>query len=282
MFTLLGCSSIDLPPELPKPDLTKQLFILMERAEEFTRCENFNEELAWEGYFEAEGFSAENECEPCECAPAECALPPKVTANASVCPGEDAVGTLEAGASWDGSCTAAAEPIPSDAFATVTFEPPTLAPCAPVSTEPKPSMGSLRFVRACKSDPPGWAPTLSATCYPPQETGECWEGYTHKREFPMLNDTRKCSPCSCGAPSGGSCTVKTTLYQDPYCVSEIAAEVIADQDEPICTRTTNAPLASMRSRFTVNEPGTCAPSTDSKIVSGSLERGFTHVLCCDR
>lgn len=282
VFALPGCYSIDLPPELPEPDLTKQVYLLMEGTGTFKQCEAFSAELAWEGYFEAQGFSAEDKCEPCECTPAECALPSKVTASASVCPGGDTVGTLEAGASWDGSCTAAEEPIPGDAFATVTFEPPTLAPCAPVSPVPKPSMGSLRFIRVCKSDPPGYAPSLSVTCYPPQENGECWKDYDRKFEYPMLNDTRQCSPCSCGAPSGGSCTVKTTLYQDAYCVSDVAAEVLANQDDPICTRTTNAPLASMRSRFTVNKPGTCAPSTDSEIVSGSLERGVTHVLCCDR
>ncbi|WP_437665503.1 hypothetical protein [Sorangium sp. So ce1182] len=282
VFALLGCSSPDLPPELPRPDPGKEVFILMEGAGEFKKCENFNDELVWEGFFEAEGFSAENECEPCECAPAECTLPSKVTANASVCPGETAVGTLEAGASWDGACTAAAEPIPGDAFATVTFEPPALAPCAPVSPVPKPSMGSLRFVRVCKSDPPGYAPTLSAVCYPPQENGECWKGYERKFVFPMINDARQCSPCSCGAPRGGSCTAKITLYQDPYCVSEVVTEYVSEHDNPVCTRTTNASLESMRASFTQNEPGMCAPSTDSKIVSGSLESGVTRVLCCER
>ncbi|WP_437719414.1 hypothetical protein WMF45_25275 [Sorangium sp. So ce448] len=282
VFALLGCYSIELPPELPEPDLTKQVYVLMEGAGAFKQCEAFSAELVWEGYFEAEGFSAEDKCEPCECTPAECELPSKVTASASVCSREDAVGTLEAGASWDGSCSAAEEPIPGDAVATVTFEPSTLAPCAPVSPVPKPSMGSLRFIRACKSDPPGYAPTLSVTCYPPQENGECWKGYDRKFEYPMLNDTRQCSPCSCGAPSGGNCTAEVMLYQDPDCVSEVVAEYTTNHSPPVCTRATSARLAAMRSVFLFNEPGTCAPSTDSEIVSGSLERGVTHVLCCDR
>lgn len=282
VFALLGCYSPELLPELPKPDPSKEVYLLMEGAGEFKRCEQFNDELVWEGYFEAEGFSAEDACEPCECGPAECVLPTKVTANASVCPGDGAAGTLEADASWDGSCTTAAEPIPGDAVATVTFEPPTLAPCVPLSPEPKPSMGSLRFIRVCKSDPPGYAPTLSATCYPPQENGECWKGYPRKFEFPMLNDTRKCSPCSCGAPTGGKCTARITVYQDPHCNTRAVDEFVTHRDNPICTRTTNTPLMSMRASFAQSEPGTCAPSTDSKIVSGSLERGVTHVLCCNR
>lgn len=38
--------------------------------------------------------------------------------------------------------------------------------------------------------------------------------------------------------------------------------------------------AAMRSIFTQTEPGTCAPSA-SKIEGGALERGITHVLCCN-
>jgi hypothetical protein len=281
VFALLGCYSEELPPELPPPDPSQEMFILVDERTLSPTCEVFGDELLWEGPFEAKGFDAPNECEPCECAPAACALPSKVTAHESVCPGDGAAGTLEAGVSWDGSCTAAAVPIQSDAFAAVTFEPPALAPCAPVSPVPNPARGSLRYVRACTSKPAGYAPSLSDTCYPPQENGECWKGYPHRIEFHMLNDTRKCSPCSCGAPSGGNCAVKTSLYQDQYCIGEIGSEFLSDQDAPICTGMARAPLWSMRSVFTQNEPGTCTPSTDSKIISGSLEPADTHVVCCE-
>ncbi|KYF58401.1 hypothetical protein BE04_09100 [Sorangium cellulosum] len=72
------------------------------------------------------------------------------------------------------------------------------------------------------------------------------------------------------------------LYQDPDCVSEVVAEYTTNHSPPVCTSATSARLAAMRSVFLKSEPGTCAPSTDSEIVSGSLERGVTHVLCCER
>lgn len=283
-FALAGCSSPE-TTELPSPDVRDEIYILIPNKSPYelgTTCEELGNELAWEGFFAAQGFVAPDECEPCECGPAACAVPPKVTAHPSICPGEGVVGTLDAGASWDGSCAAAAVPIESDDYASVTFEPPTLAPCAPVSPAPNPSLGNLRFARACKSVPPGYAPTDSLTCYPPQPNGDCWYGARWRREYPMLNDTRKCSPCSCGAPGGGNCAVKTSLYKDKYCFDEIGNDFLSDHDAPICTRTTDAPLAAMRSVFTQNEPGTCAPSTDSTIVSGSLEPRVTRVVCCEQ
>lgn len=272
---LLGCSSYD-PYELPTPDLRDEIYLQLVNYGRNADCLP-GDELLWEGLL---GDEAPDECESCQCGPAACVLPSKVTAHASVCPGEDAVGTVDVSGPWDGSCAAATPPIQGSVFASVTFEPSTLAPCAPVSPAPEPSRRPLAFVRACKPALPGNHPTVAATCYAPQSDGTCWKEHTVVYTLTTVVDTRTCSPCTCGAPDGGKCAVKTTLYQDSRCFDELGNEFISNSDPPICSRVGNAPLAAMRSVFTQNEPGTCTPSV-STIEGGKLEPGDTHVLCCN-
>ncbi|KYF72710.1 hypothetical protein BE15_06085 [Sorangium cellulosum] len=99
--------------------------------------------------------------------------------------------------------------------------------------------------------------------------------------MPLYSDTRTCSPCSCGEPSSGKCRVQTTLYYQADCSEELGAVFISGLDRPLCTDTIDGQIGAVRSIFVKDEP-TCAPSTDSKVVSGELEPGDTHVLCCNR
>lgn len=276
-FLLIGCFSHE-TYELPPPDERDQFYLRFENYGSRELDCLFGDEVLWEGLV---GDDAPNKCEECQCGPAACSLPLKVTAHSSVCPGEDNVGTVRASRSWDGSCAAAATPIQSDAFASVTFEPPTLAPCAPLAPAPEPWRRTLSEVRACKPRAPNWAPAASLICYPPQDNGECWYGHPFRYEISTVIDTRTCTPCSCGAPTGGKCTVKTTLYQDARCFDEIGDIVISKDESPACSRVDNAPLVAMRSGLTQDEPGTCTPSV-STIESGKLEPGETYVVCCNR
>lgn len=278
-LALLGCSS-PYPDELPPPDLRDRVFVYVTGYQNKREC-ILNEQLLWESLIEDVPIEEveQDKCEPCECGPAECVLPSKVTVHASVCPGDGAAGTFDAGASWDGSCAAPTPRIESDAFAAVTFDPPTLASCAPVSRAPEPSRRALAFATVCAADPQGSGPTSAVPCYPPQEDGSCWRGYSVRHELTTIVDTRTCAPCKCGAPSGGKCAVNTILYQDKYCLDELDSYFISDKDPPMCSRGTTGPLAGMRSVFTQTEPGTCAPSV-SEVEGGALERGITRALCC--
>ncbi|WP_129351146.1 hypothetical protein [Sorangium cellulosum] len=56
--------------------------------------------------------------------------------------------TFDTGAGWDGTCTPAGAPSQDDALASVTFEAPALAACAP-SPAPKPSPVVATFGKAC-------------------------------------------------------------------------------------------------------------------------------------
>ncbi|WP_437736810.1 hypothetical protein [Sorangium sp. So ce1335] len=106
-------------------------------------------------------------------------------------------------------------------------------------------------------------------------------GHERKWEFPLYNDTRTCSPCSCGEPSRGDCRVQTTLHRQIDCSEDLGTVLISALDEPLCTDTIQGRIGAVRSIFTKDEP-TCAPSTDSTVVSGEIVPGDTHVLCCNR
>lgn len=280
MVTLLGCSSpldnLDEAPSPPHP--SKGVYILASHYNIEEHCLQ-NGEILWEGFL---GESAPDECEPCECGPAECKLPSRVTANESVCPGDGAAGTFDAGPSWDGTCMEISPPLQNADFASVTYDPPTFARCAPVAPAPEPSRRGLTAVKACAPQgEQGLGPTAALLCYPPREDGGCWRSYRVKREFKVLHDSRTCSPCRCGSPTGGMCTAKTTLYQDKYCLEEAESYFVSDKDPPMCSREAVGPLAGMRSSFTQIEPASCKPSV-SKIEGGRLEHVETHVLCCPR
>ncbi|WP_437951398.1 hypothetical protein WME98_11570 [Sorangium sp. So ce296] len=280
-LALIGCSSPVTDDDLPDPDPSKLILIFGGRQEQAQRCDP-DGKLLWEGWT---GWGLELEpdtCEPCECTPAACMLPSEVSADTLGCPGGDPIVTLIGGDSWDGACKAGAFSVTSSDYASVTFDPPTLADCQPVSPVPAPSRKNMSFVRACLPGSSAIIPTDFRQCYLPQENGECWRGKDVRFEFPVYTDTRTCTPCSCGAPRGGRCTAQTTLYSDEDCSREAGSIAISNADRPICTEAIDGEIATMRSAWTQNEPGTCTPSTDSEIVSGKLERGETHVLCCDR
>ncbi|WP_437476377.1 hypothetical protein WME75_26230 [Sorangium sp. So ce1014] len=74
--------------------------------------------------------------------------------------------------------------------------------------------------------------------------------------------------------------MQTALYSDEDCVDKVGSVAISNADYPICTPEIDGEIAAMRSVWTQNEPGTCAPSTDPTIASGKLERSETAVMCC--
>lgn len=276
---LIGCGSTSYE-DLPPPDQSKLILVYGGSYEKAPRCDRPGDGgVLWEGWG---GWGLEpgpDGCEPCECGPAECVRPSKVFANTSVCPGGDPIVTLNGGDSWDGACKAGPFSVTSSSYDSVTFERPTVADCQPVSPAPEPLRENLNYVRVCAAGV-SIVPSDFFLCYLPQPNGECWRGHEVRVEFPLYTDTRTCTPCSCGAPRGGKCTVQTTLYSGEYCSDEVGSIAISNMDEPICTTEIDGEIAAMRSAWTQNEPGTCAPSTDSKITSGKLERGETLAFCC--
>ncbi|AUX48076.1 uncharacterized protein SOCE26_096040 [Sorangium cellulosum] len=249
IFGIIGCSSPVSDDDRPEPDPSKLILVFGGRQENAPICDP-DAELLWEGWTAWSEAPEPDKCEPCECTPAACVLQSRMSASPTACPGSSVIGAIGAGSSWDGTCAQGSFPIRSGSYASVTFEPPTLADCSPVSSAPAPSRKHLTFVRACSPGTSMIIPTDFRQCYLPQPNGECWRGNQARFEFPVYSDTRTCTPCSCGAPTGGRCSVLTTLYGEEDCSSEVGSVVVSDKDPTICTNEIEGKIAAMRSGFT--------------------------------
>jgi hypothetical protein len=233
-------------------------------------------EILWEGWNQE---IVPDACGPCSCGPTACVLPSAVTTHAPICgAGEENPIGFDAGAAWDGSCAAAAHAIPSGEFASVTYEPPTLAPCMPSETpEPLPITGT--FARACAGYI-GKPPPDFELCVITKKDGSCWEeyGYSIRREFTeVFEDNRTCTPCTCGGPSGGRCDAQVTLYMDAECGVAFDSALVSLAEQPLCQDVTAGPLAAMRAEPRQQQPGACSPSVSA--VVGAVD-SKKRVLCC--
>lgn len=277
MWMPVGCSSPVPPEELPEPDPSQLILLYVGRPEYAPRCDPRSDgNVLWEGWV---GTPGEVECEPCTCGRSRCVLPHIMrTHSSSICALSDAVATIDPGISWDGTCFPLPQPIPADSYAFVTVDHPIATDCQPIPEVPELRRTNMEFIRAC-GPRTGFVPTSFNRCYPPQPNGECWAGHEWRWEFPVYNDTRTCTPCSCGEPSRGDCRVQTTFHRQADCSEDNGTVLISGLDRPLCTNTIQGRISAVRSIFTKDEP-TCAPS-DSKVVGGKIELGDTHVLCCD-
>jgi hypothetical protein len=49
-----------------------------------------------------------------------------------------------------------------------------------------------------------------------------------------VDDTRTCTPCTCGAPTGGTCSMLITLYTDAACSIELGSDTVKSTDSAPC------------------------------------------------
>jgi hypothetical protein len=235
----------------------------------------------WEGWASE---AASDECGPCTCGPAACSAPSSLTTYAAIrCDGEGEPLTIAAEEGWHGTCVAIDPAVSSERFASVLFEPPALAPqCAPSPPlDPPPISGS--YARACplESSYVSWADF--AMCITPEADGLCRPGFKNRLEFTMrLSDNRACTPCACGAPTGGRCMADVMLYGDATCNTQIDLGAFIDQgDNPCHDVPAPLPLAAVRAVLTRQEPGSCTPTPVASKVVGTVERGERRVFCCE-
>jgi hypothetical protein len=230
---------------------------------------------AWEAWSEP---VSPVECGACACGPAACVLPSRVTAHEPICAGGDGASTtFDAGDGWDGLCAARAAPMPDEAFASVTYEPPALAACAPSPTPAPPAITGT-FARAC--EPSGELPSGFHNCIAPKEDGSCIPDFSIRREWFDLIDHRACTPCACDEPSGGRCTARITLYGSAGCGDELDVAIISHTDQPLCQDVTDGSIVAMQARLTQEDAGACTPATSISAVTGTVERGERHEYCC--
>src|SRR5262249_30193643 len=146
---------------------------------------------------------------------------------------------------WDGSCVAPPTPVPAnqDCGGQPCVQSLTIAPltvnetgCAPVQ-DPVPADAPATwgtFARACKAasfdkcnDQHGLcvpvAPGFKRCAFhegdvpcPTAQMGPYVEKYTF---YGAVDDTRSCTPCTCGAPLLSECSAEISVYEDAACMS---------------------------------------------------------------
>jgi hypothetical protein len=100
-------------------------------------------------------------------------------------------------------------------------------------------------------------------------------GYTTKKLFFDLDplDTRACTSCACGDPTGLSCTSSIMTFSDAACGAPIATTAAG----ACSTYPGNPAVGSYKSVSTQFTPGTCTPSGG---VTGGTAVGLNPVTFC--
>lgn len=245
--------------------------------------------LAFEGH---EDLDAPLDCGTCTCAPpaGSCSLPTTMTANAATCAqnGPSTPHTpFDPSAGWDGTCDTN-QSIPSGKLCSgvkcvqsLTIGPLAMNEGSCVPSQPSaPAAPTWKtFVRACWAgyppQPQNYCDSTADICIPASPPGfrvciyqkgdnECpaeFSPYTEKHIVATkYEDTRSCSPCSCGAPSGGSCSSAISVYTDGACSTAAYATTVTSAGSDCHDLPAGVPLGSKSATAPAYTPGTCAPS----------------------
>jgi hypothetical protein len=231
-------------------------------------------------------------------------LPTTLTANSDTCTtlGPSTVQTpFDAPLGWDGGCTTA-NAIDGGALCnggscvvSLTIAAPTVAasdctaiqpatPAAPpTSSYVVACVGDVGGAGACPTDfhclPPG---TGFHVCVAALGDDDCpGSPYTEKHlSFTGTQDGRSCSQCKCGAPSGGKCTARISIYPDSACASSKGYTLGSDSTMSAwCDDLPAGPLGSKSATVSMDEPGSCQPA-DGGAPIGSVTQTGTTTFCC--
>jgi hypothetical protein len=260
--------------------------------------------IAYEGYAD---LTAPSTCAPCTCAPptGSCTLPATLTANDAPC--EQMTSStghqpFDPPSPWDGTCTthdaipAAAVPCDSaPCIASMTIAPLVLAEteCAPAG-QPAPTGGPVlwgTFARACTTAVPIPCDGESGVCIPSfYGQAQCiyhegdvacpgdFSPYSEKHVFyASLDDTRSCTPCSCGTPVGSACEALVSVYSDTCSTLLDATEITATA--PLCLDVPpGSGLGSKAATPATYTPGVCQASGGDAM--GVAQPDAPSTFCC--
>ncbi|MDI3291463.1 hypothetical protein [Polyangium sp. 15x6] len=248
-------------------------------------------------------------CETCSCDPplGTCSPPTTWTVSAGPCSDLGVNTNFDAPTNWDGSCTANTSiqegktcgGVPC--VGSLTVSPPMIEeqPCTPHGNgDPIPGPAHFTagdafgpFGRACTGAPwPACEQEEEKVCVPKPPSFEtcimregdepCPEGWPIKHLlYGEVNDQRECTACTCGAPSGGSCTVFAALHEDTACSTLRGSLVITTADPTLCTDLSpSVGLAAKSATLLTYEPGTCAPEGGQAV--GDLVLLDARTFCC--
>jgi len=215
------------------------------------------------------------DCPACLCTPssASCLLPDQLFANPGACPGGGAgVQQFNAPAAWDGTCNTMSSVSSADSL-TVTPLPTPASYCVPSVAGPISLQGPTPSLR-CESPnhvAPGSCGDQSMICAFPKTDGfltcivdlskkavECPDGWPAKHV--VWSNDYACG-CTCGAPSGDTCSATVTVYEDGKCSKPLGSVMVSsDQPKRCIDVTPGSPFGSKSSTPPVYTAGTCTPS----------------------
>jgi hypothetical protein len=168
------------------------------------------------------------------------------------------------------------------------------APSAPNPMKPKYTWGSAG--QACGGATPGTGCTGTEVCMPIpggsfhsgvciMQTGNqtCPAGqFTEQHVFydSQPNDTRGCSACSCGSPTGSTCTVQWKLFEDAANPNCSTLKLTADSTTTTCAALSGNPnITSAKATITLPpNGGMCAPVDGSP--TGTVTPATPTTFCC--
>lgn len=262
-----------------------------------------------EGYNGYADLHAANECGACQCgAPSgTCGLPAHLTAAAASCNASDD-GTpttpFDPPAGWDGGCTTS-DALPAGQSCagslcaqSVTIDPLTLVEtgCVP-SQLPVPKNTTTSWAthgRYCQGWPAVACPTSGDVCAPARSPGDGFllcifqKGdndcpltgpYTERHVlYSGFEDTRTCSPCTCGPPSGSTCSTEVTFFTDDACSDQLVSATVTDAAPSCHDVPAGSALGSKSAAPPTYAPGVCQPGGGEPM--GAATPVGASTFCC--
>lgn len=258
--------------------------------------------FAYEGHAD---LSAPLNCGSCTCTPpmGTCLLSTTMTANATTCGLGGTTTQFDPSAGWTGACDAN-DSIPAgklcggvDCVQSLTIGPLTVNDTVACTASQPPAQSAptwQTFVRACQGVPQTACEGGAGFCFPASPPGfrvcilrqgdnDCSlpqiAPYTEKHVFyDTFEDTRACSACTCGAPTGSTCSSTVSIYTDGAC-STLAYSATVDAAGPACQNVTaGTPLGSKSASLPKYTAGACTPS--GGMAAGAATPLMPTTLCC--
>ncbi|WP_437337699.1 hypothetical protein [Sorangium sp. So ce394] len=237
-------------------------------------------------------------CDPCRCSEPTCALPDGLRTAASLrCDGIE-LSRHDARNIQGGTCVVPSEALASDRKALL-LGAPEMTPCEPsVEPPPVPRIVSrwYRSGKACSGILPEDTCMAPKRCVPVDDrpldhafsqcimhlgAGEATCPPDYPEDVVLYDgmvDDRHCSPCECGPPTGGECSLTLLSFQDEACSALLATDTTSGMDPACLAPVPGMKPKSMKAVWHVNDPGHCEPS------GGELRGGITltgaTTFCC--
>lgn len=299
-----GCNGICVPGQANGFDYPG--FIWFGAEKDAPQCPDYASNLGYEGHAD---LDAPFTCDSCTCSTptGSCGLPSQMTANAASCAlnGTSTPHTpFDPATGWDGTCDTN-DSIPSGKLCSgvkcvqsLSIGPLSVlneSPCTPSQSTTPPPATWKTFVRGCRHLPYESCPDGPGLCNPAPQPGsgfricmfhnndvDCpsFSPYSEKHvAYDDFMDTRACSPCTCGTPSGGKCSSAISIYADGACSTAPLVTPIVDSTGTTCLDLpAGTPLGSKSVAPASYSPGACQPG--GGMPTGAATPTNPSTFCC--